>query len=185
MPANNQWITTTDANFDGISYTSEMIQRDLFDNQMQEAVDNLMTDHAEDVAADTKEIKETLILEPTGYPVEVYVIAHAANGRKNTCQKIPCRKTKPLGNWCYDLANDQFLVDCAAYQHLGRFQMGYRARMEGVEGWAVDVPLSLSVIEKRLKPRYQEAFETFKKKFPEKTHTYSYIQCSGVFNGQE
>jgi len=180
MPANNQWITTTTT-----SYPNEFVQRDLFENTMQEAVEDLMNDHADRVEADTKEIKESLILEPTGYPVEVYVLAHAANGRRNKTNKIPCRKTKPLGSFCYDLHSDQFLVECAAYQHLGKFQMGYRARMEGVEGWAVDVPLSLSVVEKRISPQHKEAFETFKKKFPEKTHNYSYIQCTGVFNGEE
>jgi hypothetical protein len=184
MPVNNQWITTN-TTFDGMSYPEEMTQQNLFDNSMQEAVKSLMNDHADQVEADTKEIKESLILEPTGYPVEVYVLAHAANGRRNKANKIPCRKTKPLGNFCYDLQSDQFLVECAAYEHLGKFQMGYRARMEGVEGWAVDVPLSLSVVEKRLSPQHQEAFEVFKKKFPEKTHNYSYIQCTGVFNGEE
>jgi hypothetical protein len=184
MPANNQWITTN-MTFDGMSNQTEFVERDLFDNSMQEAVENLMTDHAGKVEADTKEIKDSLILEPTGYPVEVYAIAFAANGRKNQCRKISCRKTKPLGNWCYDLNSDQFLVDCAGHQHLGRFPIGYKARMEGVEGWAVDVPLSLSVIEKRLSPQHQEAFDIFKKKYPEKTHTYSYIQCTGVFDGEE
>ena len=187
MPSNNQWIysdTTEEVVFTlPPSSSSEVGQQDLFGNSMQEAVENIMNEHAEAVEEDTREIKESLILEPTGYPVEVYAIAFSKTGRKNSCQKISCRNAKPLGSWCYDLRDDQFLVDCAGYQHLGRFSLGYKARMKNIEGWEVDIPLSLSVIEKRISSRYKGAFEEFKKHYPEKDHTYSFIQCGGVFNG--
>tara|TARA_Y100000034_G_scaffold43496_3_gene53102 strand:- start:25463 stop:25993 length:531 start_codon:yes stop_codon:yes gene_type:complete len=152
---------------------------------MQEVIDNLMSDKKSTIDSDEKEIKEALTLEPTGYPVEVFVIAFGRTNRKNMCQRIPCGKVQPLGNWCYDTHSDQLLVDCAGFQHLGRFNVGYRLRMESVEGWTVDVPLTESIITAKISPRYQEAFEHFKASHPSKDYRLSYVQCSGVFNNGE
>jgi hypothetical protein len=181
MPMPSPW-TTTKTSFDTQQITVDFFDHSPKTNSRQEVVDNLMTD--EKVEEDTAAIKESLILEPTGYPVEAYVIAYAANGRRNNCKRIPCKKTKPLGSWCYDLATDQFLVDCAGFLHLGRFPIGYRARMKGIEGWAADMPLSLSIIENRISPQCKELFDEFKKNYPEESYNHSYIQCTGVFNGE-
>lgn len=176
-----QWMPAESSG--SFSMSGSGIQVDML--EVQEAIDNLMDDHGTATQDDTAEIKDSLILEPTGYPVEVYIIAHSKSGRNNMCQRIPCKKAKPLGNWCYDLQTDQFLVDCAGFQHLGRFRMGYRLRMEQVEGWSVDIPLPSTSIEKNLSERNRQLFDKFKKKFSEKDHSFSFIQCSGVFNGEE
>lgn len=144
----------------------------------------------EQIKEDVDDIKDNLIFSPTGYHVEVYIIAQSVDRQqrvkkgllRKSYQKISCQKIKPLSNWCYDLHNDELIVDCVGYAHLGRFPMGYKLEMKNIEGWYVDVPLSESIIMKRMGERQQREFDMFKDRYPEAEHTFKFVQFSGVFN---
>lgn len=157
--------------------TSAWYQPSTDDSEISEEGRNILEE-------DKASIKESLILEPTGYSVDVYIIAYSS--KRNMLKRISCNKVKPLGNWCYDLNTDTLMIECSAYAHLGRFPVGYKMKMEGVEGWSVEVPLSEAIIEKRICGEGKKVLDRFKAEYPSKENSYSFVQCSGVFrSGQE
>lgn len=135
---------------------------------------------SKELSEDTKDIKTSLVVETTGYPVEVYCIAYSKSMRHNVPKQIPCKRCKPLSNECYDMATDSVVVTCADFLNLGKVvNMGYRLRMLGVNDWRVDVPLPEVLIQKNLPSNAKKALEVFMKKYPEPKYHFSFLQFSG------
>lgn len=149
----------------------------------EEELAAMMEEHKKQADSDVEDIRNSLVIEPTGYPMEIYVIAYSKNGRKNHPQKIKCKTNKPMGSWCYDLESDSFVVSCVSWCYLGKLPRGYKLKMNDVEGWERNVPMSKDFVLSNLTPAAKEELEKFKKSHPKKGHVIKYIQCSGVFNG--
>lgn len=161
------------------------VEENLFGDCIECSVKNMTEYYGEDAKKEIVEIQKNLIFKPTGYPVNIYVIAVSKPEKNRTDEKkvIPCETGKPIGAHCYDHSADRYIIRCAGLINLGRFKVGYKLEMHGVDGWKVDVPLPESLLLKQMSASARKTLEKFKRDFSESDYNFSFIQCSEVFNG--
>lgn len=127
-------------------------------------------------AKTAKELQHALEVCPSFERTYIIVVARHKERGRNFVNRISCKKGLPIGGYTYDAQTDSYHVDCADYLHLGYVSVSFMAKIKGLSGWEVRVPMSENVLKKYLSSLQKKELKNFKNHFKTEEYDIQFIQ---------
>lgn len=144
------------------------------------SVNDIDSQHFENVPKDTKDIKRAIRLQQFDNGMHLTAVAVSNDAYANKVLEIPAYSGDSLDSEVYDMVRDCYRVRGVDWHEIGEIPINYRLVMEGVS-WEVDVPVPMTVAKRYFSDYQNEEFEKWRANYKASQYRIQLVQVVGVY----
>lgn len=129
---------------------------------------------------DLESVKSAIkVVKVDGVTTVVGLVVDVSDTRNNQIVSIRCSGGQPFVGFCYDHAQDSYLVNGITVLDLGRFDFTLKMYLPGIEEWSQNVPIPNEILQKHFSAAQRRIIDECRNSYPSPKYEIKFIQMVG------